>query len=141
MTHTPSSPDAAFLGRALTASLTVADLARSTAWYCDVMGFAVQRRHERDGTVRAVSLSAGDVRILLTQDDGAKGPDRVKGQGISLQITTDQDIDQLAAGMRRRGGTLENDPDDAPWGIRMFRLRDPDGFRFTISAAEAGRKT
>jgi hypothetical protein len=30
------------------------------------------------------------VRILLNQDDGAKGFDRVKGEGFSLMFTTAQ---------------------------------------------------
>jgi uncharacterized glyoxalase superfamily protein PhnB len=123
-----------FRGRALTASLTVNDLQKSLAWYRDVFGFAVDREHEREGKLMAISLSAGDVRLLLTQDNGAQGFDRVKGVGFSLQILTDQNIDELASGIRERGGTLESEPADMPWGPRMFRLRDPDGFRFTISS-------
>ncbi len=123
-----------FQGRALTASLTVNDLQKSLAFYRDVVGFAVDREHEREGKLMAVSLRAGDVRILITQDNGAQGLDRVKGAGFSLQILTDQNIDELASGIKERGGVLENDPVDMPWGPRMFRFRDPDGFRFTISS-------
>jgi uncharacterized glyoxalase superfamily protein PhnB len=123
-----------FQGRALTASLTVNDLRKSLAWYRDVFGFAVDREHEREGKLIALSLSAGDVKLLITQDNGAKGLDRVKGEGFSLQILTDQNIDELASGIKERGGTLESEPADMPWGPRMFRLRDPDGFRFTISS-------
>lgn len=49
-------------------------------------------------------------------------------------ITTTQDIDALAAAIRASGGVLEGDPVTTPWGQRMFRLRDPDGFRFTIAS-------
>jgi catechol 2,3-dioxygenase-like lactoylglutathione lyase family enzyme len=62
--------------RSLQASLTVKDLHKSLAWYRDVVGFEVDRKHEREGRLRAVSLKAGDVRILINQDDGAKGWDR-----------------------------------------------------------------
>ncbi|HEX9982093.1 MAG TPA: VOC family protein [Thermoanaerobaculia bacterium] len=127
---TPSS----FRGVSLDASLTVTDLQKSMAWYCDVFGFAVAKTFEREGRLMAVSLRAGEVRILLTQDDGAKGEDRVKGAGFSLQITTDQDIDEVASRVREQGGTFDTEPTDTPWGVRMFRLRDPDGFRFTISS-------
>src|SRR6478736_1129754 len=82
-----------FRAKALTASLTVKDLQKSVAWYRDVVGFYVEREHQRDGTLRAVSLAAGAVRILLNQDDGAKGFDRVKGEGFSLQFTTSQSVD------------------------------------------------
>lgn len=122
-------------GHALAASLTVNDLARSSAWYVDVLGFAVDRNYERDGTLFAVSLAAGDgVRILLTKDDGAKGVDRAKGEGFSLRITTDEDIDELAARIKAAGGTLDSEPVDTPWGTRVFRLHDPDGFKYAISS-------
>ena len=106
----------------ITASLTVADIKKSTAWYRDVIGFEVQQEHERDGAVRAVALKAGNVRILLNQEDGKKGWDRKKGQGFSLQFITSN------------GGTLDSEPADMPWGVRMFRLTDPDGFKFAFSA-------
>jgi catechol 2,3-dioxygenase-like lactoylglutathione lyase family enzyme len=76
-----------FQARNLSASLTVRDIQASLAWYRDVVGFTVEQRHEREGALRAVSLSAGAVRVLIGQDDGAKGSDRLKGQGFSLQST------------------------------------------------------
>ncbi len=119
---------------AVSVSLTVKDLQRSLTWYRDVVGFEVVRTFERDGKVRGYSLKAGDVRIAINQDDGAKGWTRVKGEGFSLQITTSQSIDALAGGVKARGGTLETEPADMPWGVRMFRLRDPDGYKLGISS-------
>ncbi|HET9948819.1 MAG TPA: VOC family protein [Longimicrobiales bacterium] len=126
-------------GRSLAASLTVNDLRASLAWYRDVVGFTVDRLHEREGVLRAVSLKAGDVRILLGQDDGAQGWDRAKGAGFSLQITTAQSVDWIADRIKERGGTLEMEPTDTPWGARVMRLRDPDGFRLVISSEVPGR--
>lgn len=134
---TPDPPAAApegFQALSLRASLTASDLRKSLAWYHEVVGFAIENRYERDGKLMAVGLRAGDVRILIGQDNGDKGWDRVKGEGFSLMITTGQDIDQLAAGIKERGGTLDTEPADMPWGPRMFRLRDPDGFRLAISS-------
>src|SRR6476646_977258 len=115
-------------GRSLSNSLTVKDLAASLAWYTDVAGFAVDQKHEREGKLMAVSLKAGDVRVLITQDNGAKGWDRIKGEGFSMQITTNQDVDELATRIKGLGVHLETEPIDTPWGARIFRLRDPDGF-------------
>lgn len=123
-----------FRAREMTASLTVQDLQKSLAWYRDVFGFTVDRRIERDGTLRAVALKAGAVRILLNQDDGAKGTDRVKGQGFSLQFITAQSVDEIANRIKAHGGSLETEPADMPWGVRSFRVRDPDGFKFAISS-------
>jgi uncharacterized glyoxalase superfamily protein PhnB len=134
---TDSPPPKPFHGRSLSASLTVKDLQKSLAWYQGVVGFTVDRKYEREGKLRAVALNAGDVRILIGQDDGAKGWERVKGEGFSLQITTDQNVDDIAKRIKDAGGTLESEPTDLPWGARAFRLRDPDGFRLTISSPRA----
>jgi uncharacterized glyoxalase superfamily protein PhnB len=119
---------------ALSASLTVKDLEKSLAWYRDVLGFTVDQQHERGGKTIAISLKAGVVRILINQDDGSRGWDRVKGEGFSLQLTTAQSIDELANRVRAGGGTLASEPADMPWGVRMFRVKDPDGFTFVISS-------
>jgi len=127
-------------GNSFEASLTVKALEASAAWYTGMLGFVVDQKHERGGKLIAVSLHAGAVRILLTQDDGAKGLDRVKGEGMSLQITIRQDVDALAAEFKRRGGVLDTEPTSMPWGPRIIRFRDPDGFRFTISSSGAAEQ-
>ena len=118
----------------LTASLTVRDLERSLAWYRDIVGFEVDRRYEREGALRAVALRAGTVRLLLTQDDGAKGLDRAKGEGFSLQLIVGPIVDELASRIRAHGDALESEPADMPWGPRMFRVRDPDGFMLVFAS-------
>jgi catechol 2,3-dioxygenase-like lactoylglutathione lyase family enzyme len=121
------------LGETLDASLTVSDLERSATWYTTILCFTIDRRHERDGTLIAVSLKAGAVRLLLSQDDGIKGLDRARGEALSLRITTHQDINALAASIKAQGVTLDTEPMTAH-GYTIFRLHDPDGFRFTVSS-------
>jgi len=75
------------LAQSLEASLTVADVRRSVEWYRDVLRFSVGREFERGGRLLAVSLRAGSIRILLTPDDGARGVDRVKGEGATRRLT------------------------------------------------------
>jgi len=134
MTADPTTPST-LLGTTLSVALTVKNIEESLHWYRDLLGCTVDRSFEREGRIFAVSLRAGsEVRILITQDDGSKGPDRVKGDGFSMRITTAQDIDELAAAIRERGGALESEPVATPWGPRMFRLRDPDGFLYTITS-------
>ena len=125
-----------FIANTLSASLTVNVIETSLAWYRDVLGFTVAQTHERDGKMFAVSLRAGPVAILLTQDNGARGSDRVKGAGMSLRLTTSQNIDELATRVRERGGILETEPGDMR-GVRVFRLVDPDGFKLVISSEPA----
>jgi uncharacterized glyoxalase superfamily protein PhnB len=118
---------------ALSPSLTATDVQKSAAWYRDVLGFAVDREYAREGRLIAVALQAGAVKILITQDDGARGSDRIKGEGMSLQFTTAQNVDELAQRIKASGGVLDSEPADA-WGARVFRLRDPDGFKLVISS-------
>ncbi len=126
--------DKNFEAAALMASITVDDMATSVAWYRDALGFEVGQQFERDGTVAATRINAGAVRLLLNQEDGAKGTDRKKGQGISLQFSTLQNVDAIADRARAHGAALTSEPADMPWGARMFRLQDPDGFMLVISS-------
>jgi uncharacterized glyoxalase superfamily protein PhnB len=122
-----------FEAQSLAVSLTVNDLPASAEWYSNVLGFKEEQRHERDGKLRAVHLSAGQIRVLLNQEDGAKGWDRKKGQGMSIYITTQQSIDDIAAQAKSNGATLDVEPQDMPWGVRMIALHDPNGFKLVIA--------
>ena len=119
--------------RSLVPSLTVNDLQASIAWYRDILGFIVAEEFKRDDQVMGVRLQAGTINFLLTQDDFAKGRDRQKGAGLRFFCMTAQDIDQLAATVRERGGQLTQEPTDQPWGARDFAVVDPNGFNISIS--------
>ena len=115
-------------------SLTVKDLLKSVEWYHDIVGFSIERRTEREGKLRSVTVNAGPaVRISLNQDDGAKGWDRIKGQGFSFNIRTEEDIDELAKRIKAKGIILDMEPKDMSWGVRMIRLFDLDGYKIAIS--------
>jgi uncharacterized glyoxalase superfamily protein PhnB len=131
-----SEPEA-FRARTLSVSMSVKDLDSSVDWYCHAIGFVVDKSYEREGRTTSVALKAGAVRLLLNQDDGAKGTDRVKGAGMSLFFTTVQNVDVLAERIKAEGWTLESEPADASWGPRMFRVRDPDGFMLVIASEPA----
>lgn len=115
-------------------SFTVNDVAKSLAWYRDVLGFTVKERWEHDGKLAGVELVAGSAGFMLGQDDWKKGRDRKKGEGFRIYCTTTQDVDLLAKQIEARGGTLLQQPQDEPWGARDFALADPDGFKITIAA-------
>jgi uncharacterized glyoxalase superfamily protein PhnB len=119
--------------RNVSVGLTVNDLARSLAWYRDILGFVVTDEWRVEGELRGVEMRAGSVEIFLGQDDWKKGRDRVKGEGIRLYGRTVQDLDRLAAAIKARGGVLAHEPRTQPWGERDFGLVDPDGFKITIS--------
>ena len=113
---------------------TVNDVEKSLAWYRDVFGCRVKGRREADGKLQGVEMQAGSVSFYLGQDDWKKGRDRKKGEGFRIYCTTAQDLDALAAAIKARGGTLEHEPVDQPWGSREFAVADPDGFKITIAS-------
>jgi uncharacterized glyoxalase superfamily protein PhnB len=118
--------------RAVMLSLTAKDLSKSVAWYRDVVGFTVDYTNERDGKLVSAAIRSGTAKIFLNQDDGGRGWERVKGEGFAITFETLQDVDAIAAGLRSRGATLAMEPTDMPWGVRMLRVVDPDGYRLGI---------
>jgi uncharacterized glyoxalase superfamily protein PhnB len=110
-------------------SLTATDLAKSVAWYRDVVGFAVDYVRDDNGKPTSAGIRAGASKIFLNQDDGGRGWERVKGEGFAVTFETAQDVDAFAARLRANGATITMEPADMPWGVRMVRFVDPDGFR------------
>jgi len=49
-------------------------------------------------------------------------------------MISDDPFDELADRVRAAGGRLATEPADMPWGVRMFRLQDPDWFKLAISS-------
>lgn len=121
-------------------SITCNDLDASLRFYHEVLGFAVAQKYEREGKVVGAVVSAGDIRIVLNQEDGKLGWDRVKGQGFYLQVNVAAaaDVDAVAARITAAGGTLLNEPSDRPWGVRMFQFKDLDGFKLGVSTPLKG---
>ena len=115
-------------------AITTNDLGASIEWYRDVMGFVVAQEIEHEGQRVGAMISAGGVQFMLGQDDFAKGRDRQKGIGFRLYCVSEQDIDELATTIKARGGTLDQEPTDQPWGARDLAVSDPDGFKITISS-------
>lgn len=134
------STSAAINATTLGCSITCKDLDASMRFYRDAIGFGVAQTYEREGKVATAVIAAGDIRIVLNQDDGKLGWDRVKGQGFYLQINvaTPADVDAAAARITAAGGTLMTEPGDRPWGVRQFQFTDLDGFKIGVSTPLAG---
>ena len=117
--------------QSIAAGLTANDAAASIKWYCDVLGFSLKERWEKEGTFLGGSVVHGGVTINIGQDDWKLGRDRKKGQGVRFFITTADDIDTYVKGITSRGGTLDHEPKDE-WGFRAFSIADPDGYKITF---------
>ncbi len=111
---------------------TVNNLERSISFYTDVLGFIVSERFNDGGASSGAMLKAGACEMGLSQDDFAKGRDRVKGVGLRVWAQTVQDIDALGRRIKAAGWSLTEEPHDQPWGGRALSLDDPDGYHLTV---------
>lgn len=120
-------------GKSIMPSLTVNDLKASEAFFTG-LGFEIEDRWEKDGQLLGLMIKAGEARLGLSQDDGKKGKDRVKGVGVRIYIEADGDIDAVAARAKAAGVKLDSEPHDTEWGSRSFEATEPSGFLITIGS-------
>ena len=128
-----NSPNKTLQGTSVMPSLTVNNLQESLDFFGG-LGFEVEDRWEEKGVLLGAMLKAGDARLGLSQDDGRKGRDRIKGVGFRIYIETADDIDQVAARAKAAGITLQTEPHDTEWGSRAFEVTEPSGFALTIGS-------
>lgn len=127
------APDNTLHGISTMPSLTVNDLQQSMAFFAG-LGFEIEDRWEDKGVLLGAMLKGGNVRLGLSQDDGKKGRDRVKGAGVRLYIEASDNIDEIAARAKAAGITLTKEPYDTSWGSRAFDATEPNGFALTIAS-------
>ncbi|MDH3735309.1 MAG: VOC family protein [Gemmatimonadota bacterium] len=115
-------------------ALTVKDLSTSLDFYTNGLGFEVQEKHEFEGEVRYIQMSAGNAQLGIGQDDFAKGHDRAKGVGFRIWLNTSQDVYELAERAKTAGIELAEEAQEMPWGGHSFAVVDPDGFNLSIAS-------
>ena len=128
-----SSTQKTFKGTSVMPSLTVNNLQQSLDFFTG-LGFELEDRWEQDGKLLGAMLKAGDAHLGLSQDDGKKGLNRVKGIGMRIYIETTDDVNEVAARAVAAGITLAKAPHDTEWGSRAFEVVDPSGFLLTIAS-------
>ena len=127
-----TTTETALQAKTIMPSFTVNDLQQSIRFF-EALGFGIEQRWEREGTLQGVMLRAGEVRLGLGQDDWKKGRDRQKGVGLRLYINT-KNVDEVAARAKAAGIKLDSEPADTEWRSRVFEVTEPSGFKLTIAS-------
>ena len=98
----------------------LADVAAGVAYYRDVLGFSVNHQHEGFAV-----MDRDRARILLITKTG-------QHKGIASCYVYVADADALHAELTARGANVEAAPVSRPWGLREFRVFDPEGNVLTL---------
>jgi uncharacterized glyoxalase superfamily protein PhnB len=108
--------------------LAVRDLARSTRFYMDVLGFRRDFGDESDGWS---FLSRDGFRLMLGECPDAMPASELGDHSWFVHLLVD-DADALHAELAGRGAEILSAPETKSWGLREFVLRTPDGHRIVF---------
>ena len=125
--------------------LNVADVARSAAWYHEVLGMEIGVFDPGHGKVPRTSVSFGAQKINLRPVDADKGDwftaDFQKAGSDDLCFLTAASPDEVVAHLKACGVAIEEGPTQkqgARGVLRSVYCRDPDGSLVEISSYEMG---
>jgi catechol 2,3-dioxygenase-like lactoylglutathione lyase family enzyme len=109
-----------------------ADIDKALRFYVDVLGFEVDR-DERDADPPYLALTRGDVHVGAAGRPAVADPGmRRPPLGVELVLEVD-DLDAEHARIAATDWPLVESPTSRPWGLRDFRLLDPDGYYWRIT--------
>jgi catechol 2,3-dioxygenase-like lactoylglutathione lyase family enzyme len=108
--------------------LAVRDLAASTRFYVETLGF---RRDFGDGSDGWSFLSRDGFRVMLGECPDAT-PAGELGDHSWFVYATVAGVDALHREVARAGAEILSVPTSKPWGLREFSLRTPDGHRIVF---------
>jgi lactoylglutathione lyase len=121
--------------------LFVDDVEATIRFYRANLGLRPPENYDPDGYV---PLSAGAVTIGVSRatnltPDHYFSPERLAGpRGVGIEIVIEvDDVDRyhaLAASWAARHGGDVEPPTDQPWGLRDFRIADPDGYYVRVTS-------
>jgi lactoylglutathione lyase len=114
--------------------LATPDLARSLAFYRDLLGGEVTYQFPPDGEPGYVSLQIGRSSLGIGRQEE---PGERANYRITLWAYAD-DCDVALDKLRAGGVRVVQEPVDQPWGERMATVLDPDGNQVIVASRAAG---
>ncbi|MGK5110526.1 VOC family protein [Geodermatophilus sp. CPCC 205506] len=123
--------------------LAVRDARAAMSWYADALGARVvgEPYVSDDDRIGHAELDVGGATLYLADEYpelGLGGPESGR-VSVSLHLTV-PDVDSAVARAAAAGGTVEREPDDAPYG-RIGVVVDPFGHRWMLQAPGASPST
>lgn len=118
--------------------LFVEDVDASARFYAEALGFRLERREADYAHLRRGDAELGLAAVTrlpargpgpgFTRDSVARG----RGAGVEIVLEV-EDLDRAAEAVEAAGYGLLEPPQDRPWGLRDFRLGDPDGYYLRVT--------
>jgi len=109
------------------------DLDRFVDFYVRVLGFRLTRDRRGDespyAAVNRGPIHIGGAKAWSPADPTLRGPP----QGVEIVIEVD-DVDLEAAAVTDAGWPLDAPVSEQPWGLRDFRVVDPDGYYIRVTS-------
>jgi lactoylglutathione lyase len=127
--------------RSVAPQFAVADLIRTTVYYRDVLGFALNGYWDGQQVTEAPNPASPPVFAIVSRDDvqiffglaaaaDAPRPPRTD-DGYDLFVHVDG-VDALAEQLRASGADIVDGPEDRPYGQRELIVRDCNGLVFAF---------
>lgn len=108
-------------------TIGVTDMARSLAFYRDIVGLPVVQEMKPGPCLEIAFLGGGETQVeLICSGDAPKNPGF--GANISLGFQVES-LDRTMAFLKERGVAIHSGPFQPSPGIRFLYVLDPDGLR------------
>jgi catechol 2,3-dioxygenase-like lactoylglutathione lyase family enzyme len=113
-----------------TAVFAVADVTKSVEFYCNVLGFKQNWLWGNPPTFGCVGMGKAEV-FLCHQPELAQ---RVEGHMHFFDVAGK--LDELYAQQTAAGATIVSPPENKPWGLREYVVRDLSGYHLRFAGPQ-----
>jgi len=114
------------------------DLQRSIDFYSNILGFALLKRKGKYAYLGRDAIFMGAIEVLSSETIEERARYRQPNKGVEIVLEVD-DLERERDSIVRKGWKLDADIHTQPWGLRDFRLVDPDGYYLRITTHSALR--